>query len=105
LANTTLDYDPESKLLDCVDRGLDVFGKDVKNVIYWRFSTIYNSEKKDIPKKPELFTESLRAFFGERAFSVEEAIVASIISSFHFSQLDYSDSLTRAIHEARRQFP
>jgi hypothetical protein len=95
--------EPESKLLDCIDRGLDVFGTSVKNVIYFRFRTIYNSERSEIPRKPELFSESLRTFFGERGYHVESAIVASLVDEFHLTEVTYSDSLVRAIHEARKQ--
>lgn len=93
----------ESKLLDCIDKGLDVFGTSVKSVIYFRFKTIYNSERSEIPRKAELFSESLRFFFGERSFHVETAIVGSIVDSFHLTEVTYSDSLVRAIHEARKQ--
>ena len=63
-----------------------------KSVLYYRFSAIYNSQRGDILKKPDLFTESLRAFFGERAFHVEDAIVGSVIDTFHLSDVTYSDS-------------
>lgn len=93
----------EEDLLQSIDAGLDVFGKSVKSVIYWRFSKIYQSGREDIPRKPELFTESLRSFFGERAFSVEASIVGSIINNFRLPDLRQSDSLIRAIVEARKQ--
>jgi len=93
----------ESKLLDCIDKGLDVFGTTVKSVIYWRFKTIYNSERSEIPRKPDLFSESLRAFFGDRGYHVETAIVASLVDEFKLTEVTYSDSLVRAIHEARKQ--
>ncbi len=93
----------ESKILECIDNGLDVFGTSVKSVIYWRFKTIYNCERSEIPRKPELFSESLRAFFGDRGYHVETAIVASLVDAFHLTEVTYSDSLVRAIHEARKQ--
>jgi len=93
----------ESKLLDCIDRGLDVFGTSVKNVIYFRFKTIYNSERSEIPRKPELFSESLRVFFGERGHHVDMAIVASLVDTFKLTEVTYSDSLVRAINEARKR--
>jgi hypothetical protein len=93
----------EEGLLECIDKGFDVFGQSVKNVVYFRFSKIYNSERKDILIKPELFTESLQTFFGERAFHVEQVIVATIVDRFHLRNVTYSDSLTRAITEARNQ--
>jgi hypothetical protein len=93
----------DGKILECVDRGLDVFGTSVKAVVYWRFQTVYNQERKDILHKPEKFSECLRTFFGERAFSVEAAIVAAINEQLRPNNLKLSDSLTRAITEARNQ--
>jgi hypothetical protein len=93
----------EEKILQCIDSGLDVFGTTVKHVIYWRFQTVYNQERKDIPRKPELFSECIRSFFGERAFHVEASIVAVLTDRLHLGGVKMSDSLTRAIVEARNQ--
>lgn len=93
----------EDRILACVDSGLDVFGSSVKNVIYWRLKTLSNLDRKDIVRKPEAFTECLRTFFGERAFNVEAAIVASILGTFHLTDVNLSDSVTRAIVSARKQ--
>jgi hypothetical protein len=92
----------EDKILECIDSGIDVFGISVKDVIYWRLKSLYNLDRKDIVKKPEVFSECLRNFFGERAFNVEAAIVASILHSFHLSDVNLSDSATRAIVGARK---
>ena len=91
----------EESILESIDAGLDVFGTTVKNVIYFRLKTLNNMERKDIVRKPEVFHESLRSFFGERAFNVESAIVASILGRFHLASVSLSDSSTRAIIEAR----
>jgi hypothetical protein len=93
----------EESLLECIDAGIDVFGKSVKNVIYWRLQTINNMERKDILRKPEVFSECLRSFFGERSFSIEQSIVAVLVDKFHMKDVTYSDSLTRGILEARKQ--
>lgn len=93
----------DERILECVDRGLDVFGTSVKTVIYWRFQSIYNRERKDIVRRPELFSECLRTFFGERAFHVESSIVSVIQDKLNLENVKVSDSLTRAIAEARNE--
>ena len=93
----------EDRILECIDEGIDVFGKSVKDVIYWRLQTIHNLERKNIPRKPDLFSESLRTFFGERSLSVEQSIVTVLINKFHMKDVTFSDSMTRAITEARKQ--
>ena len=93
-------YD-EDKILECIDKGIDVFGSTVKSVIYYRFKVTFDLERKDIIRKPEQFSESLRAFFGERAFNVEASIVAAILDTFPLSDVNLSDSAARAIVSAR----
>lgn len=93
----------EDAILRCIDAGIDVFGTTVKNVIYWRFKTLFNLERRDILRKPEAFAECLRGFFGERAFNIEQAIVASILGKFPMTDVNLSDSATRAIVEARKK--
>ena len=93
----------EDAILECVDAGIDFFGKSVKNVIYWRMQTIHHLERREIPRKPELFSDGLRSFFGERSYSIEAAIVAALVDRFHMVGVTYSDSMTRALVEARNQ--
>jgi len=92
----------EEKILESIDKGLDVFGTSVKSVVYYRFKTISNLEREDIARKPEQFSECLRSFFGQRAFNVEAAIVESLLETFHLTDVRQSDSATRAIVEARK---
>jgi hypothetical protein len=95
--------DDEEEILKQIDEGLDIFGKSVKNVIYYRLKTLNGLDRKDIVRKPELFTECLRSFFGERSFSVEAAIVGAILANFSLPDVNLSDSVTRAISGARKQ--
>jgi hypothetical protein len=91
------------KVLQCVDTGLDAFGPTVKDVIYFRLKVLYGLERSDIVKKPDVLTECMRNFFGERSFHVEQSIVGSIMGGFHLTEVNLSDSMTRAIVEARKQ--
>jgi hypothetical protein len=90
-------------ILDCIDSGLDAFGTTVKNVIYFRFKTIFDLDRRDILRKPEAFRECLIGFFGERAFNIEMSIVAQIVERFHLPEVNLSDSMVRAVVEARKQ--
>jgi len=102
LAKVLQDSFSQEDILKCVDSGIDVFGSSVKNVIYFRFETIFNLKRADIVRKPEVFSECLRSFFGERGFHVESAIVAAIIAKFHLSDVNLTDSAVRAVVEARK---
>jgi hypothetical protein len=93
----------EDKILNCIDQGIDVFGKSVKDVVYWRLHTIQKLDRKDIPRKPDLFSESLRSFFGERSLTIEQSIVTVLIETLHVKDVNRSDSMAHVIAEARRQ--
>jgi len=91
-------------LLDCVDRGLDIFGSTVKSVVYWHFSSKFKLERRDIPRKSEIFSECLGSIFSSRANVVEQCIVAEIMQRFHVELPSHSSiNLTDAIGEARKQ--
>jgi hypothetical protein len=102
LSKVLQDVYSQEDILLCVDAGIDVFGGTVKNVIYFRFRTLFNLERHDIVRKPDAFSECLRGFFGTRAFNVEASIVAAIIGKFHLTEVNLSDSAVRAIVEARK---
>ena len=93
----------EDKILDCTDSGIDAFGISVKTVIYFRFKTLYGLKRGDVVRKPELFSECLRDFFGEKSVNVEASIVASVLHSFHLADVRLSDSATKTIISARKQ--
>lgn len=102
MSNVVHEFFTQDNILESVDSGLDVFGPTVKNVVYFQFKTIFNLQRTDIVRKPEAFGECLRSFFGGRAFNVEAMIVASIVGRFRLAEVKQSDSVVRAITEARK---
>ena len=74
--------DPLTRILDSIDRGLSVFGEDVKIAIYWILENEYKMRRRDSVIKPELFASSLRKVFGVGTKVVERKIVEQIRASF-----------------------
>lgn len=89
--------------MDCIDGGLDQFGLTVKMVIYHRLQTTHDLQKKDVPRKPEIFSNAVREIFGIGSAVIEEKIVSSIVDGLHPKNVKKTDSLIHAITEARRE--
>ena len=95
--------DPTQTILDCIDKGLDVFGASVKTVVYWGFEHDYGMEKRDVVTKPELFCNHMRDIFGQGSEIVERRIGHELRKAFGLEDVDKYD-LTLAIKMIRSEF-
>ncbi len=89
------------RLLECIDKGFDIFGLTVKQIVFWELKTISNLGKKEIPGRPKEFVEALHRFFGAGSGPVEKSIVREITKSFDLF-ITKCDSYVAAVSEARR---
>jgi hypothetical protein len=92
-------------VLECVDVGLDAFGSTIKKVVYFRFETAYDLQRRDILRRPKAFHECLGNFFGKGAPLVEASIVAAIGRKFPFIKTDSDDTVATVLIEMRKQIP
>ncbi len=90
-------------MLECIDVGLDHFGSTAKEVIYFRLRTAHNLQKKDVPRKPDVFSNVIREMFGAGSALIEDRVVSAIIDGLHPTNVKKTDSVVRAITEARRE--
>lgn len=63
-AHHSRDGAAQKKILECVDKSLEVFGSNAKFALYWRMEHEFGFPREDIPKKPEIFTRFLEYMFG-----------------------------------------
>jgi len=81
------------KIIQCVDEGLQVFGKSVKEVIYFYLERNFQLKKTEIPEKPETFCKAIISLFGEDgAKLIEESILQKMKLYFklkHRSRLTF----------------
>ena len=92
----------EYDLLQCIDKGLDQFGTNVKQSIYWKMSILHNYSRNEIIENPDLFLKVIRETLSDSAISVEESIARQIRLKFDLP-IENAQDMKGAIVSAKRQ--
>ena len=90
------------ELMECIDEGLDLFGSNLRYVVYWRMTILNNLPRGGILTNPEAFVKGLESIYGVASKQIEVAIVKKIIERAGIGSLQ-SPSLPEAIRCAKRQ--
>ena len=90
------------ELMECIDDGLDLFGSNLRYLVYWRMTILSNLPRGGILTNPEAFVKGLESIYGAAAKQIEVAIVNKIIERSGIETLQ-STSLPEAIHCVKRQ--
>ena len=69
-------------LLQCVDRGLDTFGTNMKQAVYWALTSREAISSDKILSNPEAFVRALEEVFGAGYPLAERSIVREIKRTF-----------------------
>lgn len=78
----------EYEILQCVDKGLSVYGSSIRQTVYWQLLTKYKIKASDIPSNPGIFSSGLESILGSGgAVMVERAIVNEMIARFSIPSL------------------
>ncbi|MDG6994301.1 MAG: hypothetical protein JRN52_00140 [Nitrososphaerota archaeon] len=73
----------EYEIVQCVDRGLSVYGPSIKRTVYWQMLILYNLKMDDIATNALAFSNSLEKILGSGgAVMAERAIANELIASF-----------------------
>jgi hypothetical protein len=91
-------------LIECIDEGLGVLGRDGERKVYWRMLLISKMKEngtndKGILRDPEGFLKSIEATFGIGAWAIERAITLEIKRRFELNNVE-SGSLVAIIKAA-----
>ena len=92
----------EYDLLQCIDKGLEPFGSNVKQSIYWKMSILHNFSRNEIIENPELLSNVIRETLGDSSEAVEESIIVEIREKFGVPE-EESQSVVDAIENAKKQ--
>ena len=87
----------DEQILRCVDQGLDSVGQNVKEMVYWHLKRIEHVSRMDIPQKPTMFVQGLRAIYHASSPAVETAIVMQLNKRFALNCPLGSDLVTTII--------
>ena len=88
-------------LLECIDRGLEKFGRSVKQTIYWKISILYGTPQETIISNPSVFVQLLRNTFRDSAVGIEKVLLNEIVS--RFGSLEDSGTLEDTLKTIRDQ--
>jgi len=90
----------EYDLLQCIDKGLEPFGSNVKQSIFWKMSILHNYSRTEVIENPELLTDVIRETLSDSSIAVEESITNEIRQKFTIPYKE-SESLVDVIRSAR----
>ena len=90
------------ELMECIDEGLDLFGSNLRYLVYWRMTILNNLPRGGILANPGAFVKGLESIYGSAAKQIEVAIVNKIIERSGMQSLQ-SSSLPEAIHSVKKQ--
>lgn len=83
----TAESDVEQKILQCIDDGLQTLGDKGKKAIYYHLKKSFMLQRKEIPKKPEIFRKGLNSIFGEEGtYIIERWILKKLKMGFDLKQ-------------------
>ena len=80
--------------LSSIDRGLDVFGSNVRLVVYYELEKTFGISREDIPLKPDLFVETIDKLFSVGALTVSRAICKELEASSGIKDLSTKNLLS-----------
>jgi len=93
-------------LLQCVDRGLDTFGTNMKQAVYWALMSKEALSSDKILSNPEAFVRALKEIFGNGYPLAERSIVKEMKRTFElkmpvgsYNILDAFDIVSKEITE------
>ena len=92
----------EYDLLQCIDKGLEPFGSNVKQSIYWKMSILHNFSRNEVIENPEFLSNVIRETLGDSSEAVEESIIMEIREKFSIPE-EESQSVVDAIGSAKKQ--
>ncbi len=73
-------------LLQCVDRGLDAFGTNMKQAVYWTLMSKEAISSDRILANPEAFVSALKEIFGNGYHLAERSIVREMKKTFELNK-------------------
>jgi hypothetical protein len=72
-------------LLQCLDRGLDAFGTNMKQAVYWSLMSKEGISSDRILSNPEAFVRALKEIFGNGYPLAERSIVKEMKKTFELN--------------------
>jgi hypothetical protein len=89
-------------LLQCVDRGMDTFGTNMKQAVYWALMSKESLSSDKILENPEAFVRALKEIFGSGYPLAERSIVKEMKKTFELNLPSGSYDILEAFDIVRK---
>lgn len=83
-------------MLQCVDRGLDTFGSNMKQAVYWALMSKEALSSDKILSNPEAFVRALKEIFGNGYPLAERSIIREMKKTFELEMPSRSYNILEA---------
>ena len=94
----------EYVIVSCVDKGLEPYGSQVKQTVYWRLSMHHGSLHNSLIADPSIFVNVLREIVGAGSKAIERSIVSELKQVFSLPKTEgRSQDLLSVLIAAREQ--
>jgi hypothetical protein len=94
-----LDDQFRARVLACVNRALEIYGKDVGHVVIWNFEKKTGHAPSDIAREPDDFERCVYEIFGPGARPLEDRIIKEICAEFRLESFKVT-GIAQAISSA-----
>ncbi len=102
--NPSQDKGFNARIIDCIDRALDVFGPGSRAAIYYQLTDIHGLSREDFQSRPSIMIDQLRQMLGKTgSVLIEKLIIKEIEKSFSLRPRT-GTNLDLTIAEARKKF-
>ena len=92
----------EHDLIRSIDRGLDPFGSNTKQMIYWKMLSLHDDSSQEVTPDPEAFESAIVELLGANAVRIERSIIREIRKTFDLA-IEDTQSMVAAIEAAKHQ--
>jgi hypothetical protein len=93
----------ECDIVTCVDKGLEPYGSQVKQTVFWRISMSHGSLVNSLIADPAIFVNVLREIVGSGSAAVEKSIIKELRQAFDIPRKEGPVDLITALKIARNQ--
>jgi len=93
--------DQTPEILECIDRAFSKFGSSVSSVVYFHFEHSTKLSRRELVRRPDLFSKSLFDIFHDGSTVIEKAMVSELRTTFRLSNRNYK-GLADALSELKQ---
>ena len=89
--------DRVQRITRCIDKGLELIGSTVKEVVYFHFESTTGIRKEEVPYRIDKFISFLESIFGPASSTIEELILKEIAKEFEIDATNLDEAIRKIL--------